>query len=137
MAAVPGLKFNGVHSGTLPIIMLASRRPLFAQPKDTYVDIPYRSGSVIVADKSMYDIEVEVDFLLKTPPDSTVYAEARKVAAWLTTHQTRKPLIFDDDPSFTYQAKVSSSIPLEKVVEWGTFTVVFRCAPHTPAEVTP
>lgn len=135
--AIPGITFNGVHSNTLPLVMLDSRRPLFAQPKDTYVDVPYRSSSIIVPDSSMYDIEVEVDFLLKTPSNSTVYVEARKVAQWLTTHQTRKPLIFDDDPDFTYQAKVSSGIPLEKVVKWGTFTVVFRCAPHTPGEVTP
>lgn len=135
--AINALTFNGVRSDTLPIVLLESRRPLFAQPKDTYVDIPFRSGSVLVFDSSYNDIEVEVDFLLKTPVNSNVYVEARKVAAWLTTHQTRKPLIFDDDPTFTYQAKVSSSINLEKVVEWGTFTVVFRCAPHTIAEVTP
>jgi predicted phage tail component-like protein len=85
----------------------------------------------------MNDIEVEVDFLLKTPANSTIYVEARKIAAWLTTQQTRRPLIFDDDPTFTYWAKVSNSIDLEKVVEWGTFTVVFRCEPHTPVEVTP
>lgn len=129
--AVPGLRFNGIHSSTLPIVMLASRRPLFAQPKDSYVDIPFRSGSVLVFDPSFNDIEVEVDFLIKTPPNSTVYKEARKIAFWLTTHQSRRPLIFDDDPSFTYQAKVSNSIDLERVVEWGTFTIVFRCLPHT------
>lgn len=129
--AVPGITFNGVHSGTFPIKVLKSRRPLLAQPKDSYVDIPFRSGSVLVFDPSFNDIEVEVDFLLKTPPNSTVYKEARRIAQWLTTHETRRPLVFDDDPTFTYQAKVSNSIDLEKVVEWGTFTVVFRCLPHT------
>lgn len=124
-----GLTFNDVHCKTLNLVLLKSSRPLLPENKDTYVEIPHKDSSILVADNSVRDINVEVEFLLKTPASSTVYKQARNIAQWLATTE-RKRLIFDDDPEYYYNAKVTGNIDLEKVIEWGTFTVNFRCEPY-------
>lgn len=128
LALRDGITFHGIHSKTLNLALLSSSRPLLAENKDTYVEIPHKSGSYLITDPSKKDIIVTCDFLLTTPKDSTLFVEARKVAAWLTTDK-REPLVFDDDPTYTYQAKVIGNIDIEKIRKYGTFTVQFRCLP--------
>lgn len=129
---IDGLRFNSVHSNTLNLVLTDSSRPLFQETKDTYIDVPHKDGSVLIPDKSKKDTIVTVEFFLKTPDNSTIYNEARNISNWLQT-EDRAPLIFDDDPNYTYAAKVNSSITLEEITDfehYGEFTVQFRCLPY-------
>lgn len=126
MMFVESVIFNGVSSSSVGLAVLATRRPIMPENKDEYIDLPLKSGSHLVKDNSKRDIMVEVDFLLK--PTNNVMAAARAVGAWLDTHD-RAPLIFSDDPIFTYTGKVTGNVDLEKIVSMGKFTVTWRCLP--------
>lgn len=124
-----GLIFNGTHSSAfnLAIAKDGVRRPLLPETRDIYIDIPHKDGSILIPDKSKKDIIVEVDFILMSK--TNLYVEARRVGAWLYTDD-RAPLIFDDDPTFTYFGKVEGNIILDDIVkQLGKFTVKFRCLP--------
>lgn len=127
-----GITFNGVHSSTLFLVVEGSARPLLPQSRDSYIDIPHKSGSVLDPDNSKSDIEVEIDFAIALPRNSplTIWQVARQVADWLWT-TNRAPLIFDDDPEYIYQAKYDSSTTIERIVRYGKFTVTFRCLPES------
>ncbi|MEK4715227.1 distal tail protein Dit [Sporosarcina sp. FSL K6-5500] len=127
---IVGLTFNGIHCRTLGLTMTASRRPILPESKDTYIDIPHRNGSILIADKSVGDIIVEADFTIVKDTTQNLYSTARLVGAWLSTI-ARKPLVFDDDPTYIYSAKVISSLTIEQVADFesiGDFTVSFRCS---------
>lgn len=126
---IDGITFNGIHCSALHLEMLSTKRPLLPENKDEYIEIPQKSGSFLVADKSAKDINVEVEFFLDTPPGMSFFNACRQVGVWLTTDE-RKPLIFDDDSGYYYNAKCVGNIDIERIAEYGTFTVVFRCEPY-------
>jgi len=132
-----GVKFNGVHCKTHKLTMTSSTRHLLPENKDTYVEIPHKSGSFLIPDKSLKDIFIDVNFTLKKDTLPELFAAARLVAAWLTTND-RRPLIFDDDPTYIYNAKVVSGITLEQLTDFeeiADFTVSFRCDPFPKGAV--
>lgn len=126
---INGLTFNDKHCNELGLTMTASRRPILPETKDTYIDIPHRNGSILIADTSVGDIIVEVDFTIVEDSTTNLYAKARSIGAWLSTI-ARKPLVFDDDPTYIYKAKVVSGLNVEQITDFesiGDFTVSFRC----------
>lgn len=87
------------------------------------------SGSYLSPDPSEEDIEIEVDFSLEAPKGMNFYAACRAVGAWLST-PNRAPLVFSDDPNYTYSAKVTDGVDsMERIASYGQFTVVFRALP--------
>lgn len=128
-----GVTFNGVHSSTFDGLMyVRARRPLIAENKDVYIDMPHKDGSILIPDKSKKDILVEVDFSLVRSNVEDLFNTGLQIGAWLSTDD-RAPLIFDDVPSYTYSGKVISSLTLEQLVDFdeiADFTVVFRCLPE-------
>lgn len=125
-----GLTFRKIHCSDLGLSILddGTSRPLLPESKDTYVDVPHRSGSVLVYDESKKDIDVEVTFLLHDPK-SNIYDSCRDIASWLTT-KFKAPLIFDDDPDFFYLGKAVTSVTFEDIEKmYGQFTVTWRCDP--------
>lgn len=127
---IDGVTFNDKHCSELGLTMTSSRRPVLPETKDTYIDIPHRNSSILIADNSVGDIIIEVDFTIVEGNTTNLHAKARLIGAWLSTI-ARKPLIFDDDPTYIYQAKVTSGLTIEQVVDFesiGDFTVSFRCS---------
>lgn len=124
-----GVRFNGIHCNALNLTMLSSKRPLMPDNKDEYIPIPHKDGDFLIADKSAKDINVEVEFFLDTPPGMSFFDACRQVGVWLTTDE-RKRLIFDDDPGYFYNGKVTGNINTEQIAQYGAFTVVFRCKPY-------
>lgn len=124
-----GLSFNGIHSDSLKVEVMNTKRPMMPETKDEYIDIPGRSGSILIPDKSAKDIEVKVDFMFEKNAGENIYEASRRVGAWLST-DGRSPLIFDDDPSYVYMAKVTGNVDLEAIAMYGEFTIVFRCEPY-------
>lgn len=126
-----GLSFNGKHCSSVGLDVLDSRRPLMAEPDITFVEVPGRNGAIVITntDKPTFkDINVEVDFLLE-PNGQSFHTHCREIANWLSTLE-KKPLIFDDDLSYTYKAIVTSQIDIERIAGYGEFTVTFRCDPY-------
>lgn len=123
-----GVKFKGIHSDTFGIEQISSRRPIMSDNRDTYVDIPFRNGSLVVQDGSRTDIIVEVTFKIRKKSTNELFDTLLEIKQWLTTNG-REKLIFDDYPSMAYMGKVSSGIEFEKVMSTGTFTVAWRCLP--------
>lgn len=58
-----GLIFNEMHSSGHGLELLESSRPLLAEPKDQFVEIPLMSGSYLIPDASLRDIEVTATFI--------------------------------------------------------------------------
>lgn len=125
---IRGITFNGRHSRDFHLAILSSKRPILPETKDEYIDIPAGNGSILIADSSAQDVVVSIDFLIKPPDQANMYQLARNIGQWLWT-TNRMPLVFDDDPSYSYQAKVTGEITLEKIIDFGKFTVDFRCKP--------
>lgn len=127
-----GVRFNGIHHTTISgLNFIASRRPLLPETKDTYIDVPGRSGSILIPDNSLHDIYVEVDFTLVRKNSTQLLDAAQNIAAWLLT-TNRARLIFDDYPTKYYNAKVDSAVTMEQLLEFeeiAEFTIRFRCEP--------
>lgn len=126
-----GLTFNDKHCSDVGLDVSDVRRPLLAEPDITFVEVPGRNGAIVITntDKPTFkDINVEVDFLLE-PNGQTFFDHCRTIAQWLSTLD-KKPLIFDDDPSYTYKAIVTSQVSIERIAGYGEFTIVFRCDPY-------
>lgn len=129
-----GLTFNGKHCSDIGLDVLDTRRPLMAEPNITFVEVPGKNGAIVIpnTDKSekptFKDINVEVDFSLE-PNGQKFYEHCRSIVNWLSTLE-KKPLIFDDDPNYTYRAISTSQINVERIAEYGEFTATFRCDPY-------
>ena len=126
-----GLTFNGKHCNTVGLDVSDTRRPLMAEPDITFVEVPGRNGAIPIAntDKPTFkDMNVEVDFLLE-PNGQSFHNHCRTILNWLATIE-KKPLIFDDDPAYTYHAIVTSQVDIEQIAKYGEFTVTFRCDPY-------
>lgn len=122
------LSFNGVKCTVKHLEVLDSRRPLRGETKDQFIELPYHHGSILIPDPTFRDIEIEVDFLFEKPKGQGFYVACRNMVAWLYSPDW-KPLIFDDDPTAIYKAKVINTIDVERIARYGTFTVKFRCSP--------
>lgn len=124
-----GITFNGVHCQTVGLDVIDKRRPIMAESKDVYIDIPGRSGSIHIPDDSRKDIMIEIDFELESKKGKSFDQSCREVGAYFTT-ETRERLIFDTDPNYYYMAKVEGGIPtIEQISMFGIFTIEFRCEP--------
>lgn len=126
-----GVKFNGVHCSAIGLDVLDSRRPLLAEPDITFIEIPGKNGAIPISnteEPTFKDIDVEIDFLLE-PNGQNFYDHCRSIGQWLSSVD-KKPLIFDDDPTYTYKAIVTNQVDIDRISSFGQFTVVFRCDPY-------
>jgi len=127
---IMGLRFNEIHSNSLGLELLESSRPLLAETKDQFVEIPLMSGSYLIPDDSLKDIEVTATFYLESYRYETFNTACRRIADWLYV-TTWCELIFDDDQGYYYKAKPVGLITREQITKNnGQFTVTFRCHPQ-------
>ena len=125
-----GLIFNEEHSGAHGLELLESSRPLLAETKDQFIEIPLMSGSYLIPDDSLKDIEVTATFYMESFRSETFNDACRRIAEWLHV-TTWCELIFDDDPGYYYKAKPVGLITKEQItMNNGQFTVTFRCHPQ-------
>ena len=122
-----GFTFNGTASSTYDIISTSRTSQVLPEVNDRYLQIPGRDGSYLF-DGELADRIIEVECAINKDTLANLSAEIRDVAAWLHTTE-RKALVFDDESSLTYQAKVEGEINLEQIASLGRFTIIFRCSP--------
>ena len=130
-----GLTFKGIHCSAIGVDVADKRIPLLAEPDVSFVEVPGRNGAIVISNSdepTFKDMTIEVDFHI-LPNGQSFNDHCRSIASWLASIE-KKPLIFDDDLSYTYNAIVESQVNKEQIARYGEFTVVFRCDPY---EVTP
>lgn len=122
------ITFNDIHCSAFGLEVTDTERPLLAEAKHTFQSVPHKSGEILIFDNSKKDIDVKVKFLLNPVAGKTFFDICRDIRAWFST-QSRKNLIFDDDPTYAYNAVVVSSVPIERIAEYGEFTIIFKSEP--------
>ncbi len=123
-----GVTLNSIHSSTYDLVMLSKNRQLLPNLADGLIYVPFRSGSYLQPGK-FNDRLITVEFGVVADSLTDLRSRARLIAAWLYT-KARVPLIFDDEPGMTYNAKAEGAIDFEStLIRKGKFTVVFRCEP--------
>lgn len=122
------ITFNDIHCSAFGLEVTDTERPLLAEAKHTFQSVPHKSGDILIFDNSKKDIDVKVKFLLNPVAGKTFFDICRDIRTWLAT-QSRKKLIFDDDPGWYYKAVVVSSTTIERIAEYGEFTINFKCEP--------
>lgn len=130
-----GLTFKGIHCSAIGVDVADKRIPLLAEPDVSFVEVPGRNGAIVIPNSdepTFKDMTIEVVFHI-LPNGQSFNDHCRSIANWLASIEKR-PLIFDDDLSYTYNAIVDSQVNKEQIARYGEFTVVFRCDPY---EVTP
>lgn len=129
-----GLTFNGKHSrNDIGLIMRSRNRAILPEPKDDYIDLPGRDGSLLFPG-ALPDRFQNVEFAIPSRSLLERQAKAHQIAAWLRTRD-RALLIFDDEPGLFYMAKQSNQIDLDQVAMAGRFLVIFRCSPYALADI--
>lgn len=129
---VTGLYFNGKHSfNDLKLKARIISRPILPSSKDQYVEIPGRAGSILFPD-TLADRMITIEFTFLEKNIVNIREKTHVIANWLYT-EDREPIVFDDEPQYTYTGKVVNQIDLEEVAVRGRFNVTFRCLPFVTA----
>ena len=122
-----GFTFNSIPASTHGVVMKSKNRQVLPTVNDIYQQIPGRNGSYLFAGE-LSDRMIVVECSVLKTTFALLRSGLRGIAAWL--YQTdRKVLVFDDEPTMYYDAKVEGSIDFEQVMKHGKFTLTFRCAP--------
>jgi predicted phage tail component-like protein len=123
------LNFKNAHSyNDHKLIMQSTERNLLPEVKRQQVDILSIDGKFdLQTGTPVYEnriITVRLTYQFTNLPDLT--AKRREVAQWLSG---RGHLIFDDEPSKYYDAKVFSAIAVVQTFKTLTLDVAFECKP--------
>lgn len=130
--------FKGKHSlNHMGLYTQIITRPLFAEPKTVYEDIPGTDGELNFNIKNPMRrmcfkpriIELECHFAGSTEEKADFNNKITELASWLATG-VDSPLLFDDEPEVRYMAHVANLYNIENITDFsGTFPLVFKCQP--------
>lgn len=121
-----GFKFDGVHSDAFSLIVNKRNVPITPPIESRLQDISGFDGAWDYGvSYQPRPIEIECTILASSKED--LKSKMRSLASRLNPRKGAKPLIFDDDPSVQYFARLSNQIPLEQLGAFGTFTLQFIC----------
>lgn len=109
-----------------------TERPLFGEFGDDYIKLPKVSGNFVIGDNSESDIELRIQFLI-TPQEGQSYYDALRAIRPYLKSNNKEQLIFDNDPSYAYMAKLTNTDIVEQIVSAGLFWATFRCSPDMVA----
>jgi predicted phage tail component-like protein len=121
-----GFTFDGRHSDEFSLIVNKKNVPITPPIENRLQEISGFDGAwdygVSYAPRP---IEIECTILADSKED--LKTKIRNLAGLLNPRKGAKPIIFDDDPSVQYFARLSNQIPLEQLGAMGTFTLQFTC----------
>lgn len=121
-----GFKFCGRHCDEFWVHMRSKNRPLLPERRRRQLEIPQLHGRYDF-DGSTYDMRViTLECFVYAADIPAFRSRLREIAEWLSQ---KGPLVFDDEPDKTYEARIFSSVPVEQMVSAGIFTLVFDCQP--------
>ena len=121
-----GFKFCDRHCGEFWIHMRSKSRPLLPERRRRQLEIPQLHGRYDFGG-STYDMRViTLECFVYASDIPAFRSRLRDIAEWLSQ---KGPLVFDDEPDKTYEARIFSSVPVEQMMSAGIFTLVFDCQP--------
>lgn len=121
-----GFKFCDRHCGEFWIHMRSKSRPLLPERRRRQLEIPQLHGRYDFGG-STYDMRViTLECFVYASDIPAFRSRLRDIAEWLSQ---KGPLVFDDEPDKTYDARIFSSVPVEQMMSAGIFTLVFDCQP--------
>lgn len=139
--------FNDKHSlNDMGLYAEMKSRPLFAEPKTVYEDIPGTDGEVNFTSANPKGrmcfkpriIELECHFADIGESRADYINKTAEIAAWLATDEN-KILTFDDESGIQYMAHAANLFNIENITDFsGTFPLVFKCLPfrYSTEEIT-
>lgn len=122
-----GFTFNGTHSSAHGIAMLSKNRQALPAVNDAYMQVSGRHGTQLFPGE-LSDRVISIECGLAAASPENLRAKMRDIAAWLYT-TGRVSLIFDDEPGWSYLAKLEGSIDPKQVSTMSEFGLSFRCEP--------
>ena len=123
-----GFTFKEIHSSTYGIIAKSSDRPLMPELRKRKIIVPDRNGSFDYGGNKFSDRTITINIKYIAGSLSDLRAQSREIGAWLYTEQEEQ-LIFDDEPTKYYLARLYSQIGLTNFIKIGEANLVFECQP--------
>lgn len=130
--------FDGKHSlNDMGLYTEIVTRPLFAEPKTVYEDIPGTDGEINFNVSNPKNrmcfkpriIELECHIVGSNESRSAYTKKILEIASWLAVGEN-KVLAFDDEPDIHYMAHAANLFNIENITDFsGTFPLVFKCEP--------
>lgn len=128
-----GLSFKGVHSSTFKLVMKSNnRQPLSAVTRYTQ-QVPGFDGVIDFGNDTYTETQKTV--LLQYNYHfsmAELMAQTEKVTAWLYNDGEYHDLVFDDQPTRVFKAKVISQVDLAPNNSLAAISVTFVCNPPWP-----
>lgn len=129
-----GFKFGDVHSSLFGLKITKFNRSILPEITTRFHQIGSGDG-YIDNGISLGGRTISVSFFLmaKTPEERIKTLD--KIGAWLIGDRDLKKLVFDDEPTFEYECRVTGSIDVEEIVNYGEGTIEFYCPKPYKEEV--
>lgn len=121
-----GFTYGGVHSDAFSLLVNKKNVPLTPPIENRLQEISGYDGAWDYG-ISYQPREIEIECTLLADSLEDLKSKVRKLAGLLNPRKGSRPLIFDDDPTVQYFARLSNQIPLEQIGMLGTFTLQFVC----------
>lgn len=130
--------FNDRHSlNDMGLYVESVTRPLFAEPKTVYEDLPGTDGEFNFTTNNLRKricfkpriIELECHLAGYNKSKESYINKISNLASWLVTSENKR-LTFDSEPNIYYMAHVANLFNVQDITEYsGTFPLVFKCEP--------
>ncbi|MFS8639590.1 MAG: phage tail family protein [Symbiobacteriaceae bacterium] len=121
-----GFRYNGVHSSTYGMNVLAVRRGILPPITAQLLEVPGRPGGYYQG-RQLGTRTIAVDVQLVARDYADLRSKVRSIAAWLQPGTEPRDLVFDDEPGLTWRAVLSGSTDLDEIVAVGKGTLQFLC----------
>jgi len=122
-----GLKFNGVHSDTLGLVMKTVQRSAGAPVRQREIVIPGRDGTFVFPYKKRDNKTHIARFTYTAANMADIRQKERQIGAWLSAQEAY--LIFDDEPDVAYLATAYSEITPAEDYLTREIEIEFVCQP--------
>lgn len=125
--------FNGISSKDMNLLVKKSNH-LSSFPKNLeLVEIPGRTGKLIIDDESFGNKAIDIECILKSK--NNLIEDAKNIAKWLQVPKGYKQLIFDDGAVFN--AVCINQIDIQKIVElFGEVVISFEAEGENPNDTS-
>ncbi|SCY88566.1 distal tail protein Dit [Alkaliphilus peptidifermentans] len=121
-----GFKYDGMHSDDLHITLTGKNVPIVPSLVEHFETIAGRDGAWdFGVQYGTRTIELDCIILAVNPQD--LKNKLRALAGFFNPRRAARPLIFDDDPTKIYFARLTGQLPLAQIGSLGSFTLHMTC----------
>lgn len=126
--------YNSITSTTYGIVAKSANRPMLPLLRKRELIVPGRRGAYNF-DTTFEKRIIEVDLKYVGTSLTELRTRARTIASWLSGYNGAKNLVFSDESSKWYVAKIYSEVSLQNLFRLGECKVLFECEPFAYADL--